>query len=536
MRKKSATFTPGHSAGSESSNPLIQADGASKAFGETLALKSVSFRAYAGEIHAVVGENGSGKSTLVKLLSGVLLPDSGVVSVDGRHYKSPRHALELGVTTVFQEVLVAEASSVARNIFMGQGHFLFGKSRKSERTKLSKKIMMDLTGCKIDVEQPVSSLPLAMKQWVTIARALARVPRILILDESTAALDHQASERLFTVMKKLASQGTAVIFVSHRIAELSEICDRVTVMRDGENVAELSGPGITPVQLLSLMSDQSEASSQKINELKTNRPLVSPAGLGVPAIEARAVKVTADAPSVDLRAEACEILGFAGLEGQGQAEFIRALGCNDSLFSGEIRLSGKHGVLLPDSIRSAAQAGIAYVSGDRKKEGIFPFLSIFENFAASLFRRESGKVLIRRRALLSAFGEHAKHLGLRFGQSDDLITTLSGGNQQKVLLSQAIAKDPIVILLNDPSRGVDIKTKNVLKDLLREMRDSGKVVIFLSSEIEELVEVCDKIAVFRNGGIDSWLEGTEISTETVLSAMFGQANDKEFTTSQGQET
>jgi ribose transport system ATP-binding protein len=274
------------------------------------------------------------------------------------------------------------------------------------------------------------------------------------------------------------------------------------------------------------MSGQNKDSSQKITEFKANKSAVSVAEPGRPALEAKDVKVTADSPTVDLRAEAGEILGLAGLEGQGQAEFIRALGCIDPLFAGEIRVSGKDDVLAPDSIRSAAQAGIAYVSGDRKKEGVFPFLSIFENFAAPLFRRESGKVLIGRRPLLSAFGAHAKHLGLRFGQSDDLITTLSGGNQQKVLLSQAIAKDPMVILLNDPSRGVDIKTKNVLRDLLREMRDSKKVVIFLSSEIEELVEVCDRVAVFRNGGIYSWLEGAEISTDAVLSAMFGQTNEK----------
>lgn len=491
----------------------------SKSFGEAHALRSCSFSARTGEVHAIVGENGSGKSTLAKLLAGVFPPDSGNVRIDAGRPSNPRIASRLGISLVFQEVLVAEGATVLDNLFLG--HDALFRASFSERQKRLRahELLAYLVGSPVDLDATVDDLPLSTRQWIVIGRALLRSPRVVAFDESTAALDHSSAERFLDVVGELRSSGVCVLIVTHRIHELTTVCDRATVLSDGLAVGTLTGDEITEPRLLELMSGEVQSAA-------TSRPAREHQGgeSKAPADETLIVsglKLRAEAAPIDLAARAGEVIGLAGLEGHGQVDFIQAVTGFGKMVAGHIsvNLSGQSHTI--DSPQSAARANVAYIPGDRKSEGVFPNLSVFENFGIGCYRRMARAGFIRRQKVEALFREQLEGLSIRVGRQTASINSLSGGNQQKVVVGRALASSPLILALNDPTRGVDIGTKRHLYMLLRSLAAEGKVVLFLSNEIEEFEGTCDRVIVFRFQSIFATLWGREITSDSVLAAMFG---------------
>ncbi|MGD0703889.1 MAG: ATP-binding cassette domain-containing protein [Trebonia sp.] len=466
---------------------LLAIEGVTKSFGPTVALRDCSLELRPGEVHALMGENGSGKSTLVKILAGVHRPDGGLVRIEQRplRARSPRAAAAAGVATVFQEVQCVPGQSVYDNLWLGtDGMLRRAGPPLAQRRGRARVVLAELLGSEPTdalLNAPAGALSLSERQAVAICRALLREPRVLILDEATSALDVATRDRLFTAVRNLTNGGGAVLFISHRMDEVTEIADRVTVLRSGESVATLL---------------RDEARIGRLVELMTGgEQLVQPeaaAGgdpLGAVVLEAG-----------NLRLRAGEIVGLAGLEGQGQDEYLWAL-------------------------RSGAGAGgpsrIAYVARDRREESIFPPLSIRENFTAATLSADARGGLISARRAAARFAPYIDRLKIRLGRDHDPITTLSGGNQQKVVIARALASDPAVLLLNDPTRGVDIGAKRDIYALLRELAAAGLAIVMLSTEVDEHLELMDRVLVFRDGRPQAELRRAELSRSAIVREFFG---------------
>jgi ribose transport system ATP-binding protein len=389
----------------------------------------------------------------------------------------------------------------------------------SARLRAAEALMEDLTGGHVDCEDLVGTLPLSIKQWITIGRALLIRPRILILDESSAALDLDSTERLFAKMRELRDQGSAVLIVTHRIAELIKISDRATVMRDGRDVGVLDRQDITEKNLLQLMTGH--APEARISRTVQERVLHAAV-----AMKARGLKVWPDSTPVDIDIHRGEVLGVAGLDGQGQSEFVRILAGVQAAAGGTVEIRRPDGSWTP--IRTLAEAmasGVTYVSGDRKKEGIFANLSIYENMLMPLYREKMrGGILgvINWKSLEGIFNWEREKLLIKMGDRGNKITSLSGGNQQKVLIGRAFAMSPDVMVLNDPARGIDVGAKSELYKHLKAFADSGKSVVYMSSELEEFIGFATRVIVFRNGTVFDAFNGDELEPARILEAMFGQ--------------
>jgi len=495
---------------------------AHKAFGVTKALNGVSFRAHFGEIHAIVGGNGCGKSTLAKVMSGVTSVDSGKVSVLGHAPKSPSEARALGVATVFQEVMIADEATIVENLFAGSDGLWSTSISAREKLAQARVLMKDLTGVDIDPRRLAAGLSLGTKAWITIGRALLCRPRVLILDESSAALDFDSTERLFGKMRELRDRGAAVLIVTHRIAELVRISDRATVMRDGRNVGVLQKSEITEKNLLSLMTGRAEA--PKSSETKA----VVVSGSQV-VLRANNLRVWPGAEDINFELRKGEIVGVAGLDGHGQDAFVRILAGVASADRGYPTVSdaGSSRQIEIRSLEDAKKKGIAFVSGDRKREGILPNMSIMENLLISIYGEYSrgGKVgLINWSELTAIFDWEVERLSIKTGPKTNLITSLSGGNQQKVLIGRAFATQPKILILNDPARGIDAGAKQELYHHLREFvaEGEGNSVVYMSSELEEFIGLCPRVIVFRHGSIFDTFADDDVEPVGILEGMFGQ--------------
>ena len=488
-----------------------------KTFGPTVALDSVTLRASAGEVHAIIGGNGSGKSTLAKVISGVLIPDSGQVSIRGKSATSPYEARELGISNVFQEVLVADECSVLDNLYLGADGLLGTAVSKEERYRVASELMAELLGFQLDLHITAGELPLSVKQWITIARALLTAPKVLILDESSAALDFDSTERLFRKMRRMKARGCTILIVTHRIAELVRIADRATVLRDGRTVGTLEKEDITEAQILALVAG---AERQKTETAQDSARRISDS----PLLRATEARVWAGAGAIDLTLYPGEIVGITGLDGQGQADFVRALAGVQPMMGGSVSVIRDKVASPIADLHSARENGISYVSGDRKKEGIFSNQSIFENLLIPVYKeyRAAGWLnLINRTKLRPVFEWESGKLAVKMGSPNDLITSLSGGNQQKVLIARAFAEKPSVLVLNDPARGIDIGAKLDLYRNLRAFAARGNAVVFLSSETEEFLNLCSRVHVFRNGAISASFD-PPFDGHVILNAMFGR--------------
>lgn len=497
----------------------VSVSDARKAFGVTRALDGCSFSARFGEIHAIVGGNGCGKSTLAKVISGVLPVDRGKVAVLGQAPGSPREARDLGIATVFQEVLVADECSVVDNLYVGSDTLWSKTVPTSTKIRNAEALMRELTGLDIDPHTLVGTLPLSVKSWITIGRALLRKPKLLILDESSAALDFDSTERLFAKMRELRDQGATVLIVTHRIAELIRISDRATVMRDGKDVGVLDKHEITEKNLLRLMTGKADTH-------KSVGEAVRVAEHEEVVLKAEKLVIWPDAEPVDFALRRGEIVGVAGLDGQGQSEFVRILAGVQHAVQGAPEVKAAGGLYAAiRNLFDARKYGVAYVSGDRKREGIFPNLSIFENLLQPLYRRNlHGGILgiINWSALTGLFDSEVERLSIKMGDRAHKITSLSGGNQQKVLIGRSFALHPGILVLNDPARGIDVGAKAELYKHLREFAGHGNSVVFMSSELEEFIGLASRVIVFRHGSIYDAFEGSAVDPVRILEAMFGQ--------------
>ena len=513
----------------------IYVQDASKSFGVTKALNGVNFKANFGEIHAIVGGNGCGKSTLAKVISGVLPLDKGKVSIMGHSPNSPIEAQRVGIATVFQEVMIAEEATVYENLFIGYDSFFGKKLAHRDRVEKAASIMLELSGEFVDPYTIASQLSLGMKAWITIGRAFLRNPKVLILDESSAALDFDSTERLFAKMRTLRDQGAAIFIVTHRIAELVRISDRATVIRDGVDVGVLAGEEITEKNLLGLMTGDKKFSTA--SEIKATPPDSISDEI---VLSAKDLKVWENGDVINFDLPKGEILGVTGLDGQGQDNFVKALAGIDQPLSGEVivkqsdeeRERTKKDYTTVNSLLDAKKSGVGYVSGDRKKEGIFPNMSIYENMVIPLYKGKQAKTsggfigFIKWMELNGIFDWEVERLSIKTGPKNNLITSLSGGNQQKVMIARAFTTTPKILILNDPARGIDVGAKRDLYKHLRIFVNEGGTAIFLSSELEEFIGLCHRVLVFRDGSIFETFEKEDINPNTILEGMFGHTQKK----------
>lgn len=495
---------------------------ARKAFGVTKALDGCSFSTNFGEIHAIVGGNGCGKSTLAKVLSGVLPMDSGKLSILGHHPTSPSEARQAGIATVFQEVMIADEATIVDNLFVGADSFWTKVMSAKEKLAKAHVLMTELAGEEVNLLAPAGDVPLSMKAWITIARALLCNPKVLILDESSAALDFDSTERLFNKMRELRDEGAAIIIVTHRIAELIRISDRATVMRDGRDVGVLSKSEITEENLLNLMTGRSDAADKSSNQANktASRQVV---------VKTRNLKVWPDGEHVNFELLKGEIVGITGLDGHGQDDFVRILAGVVPAAEGypELSENRNESFVQIKSLDEAKRRGISFVSGDRKREGILPNMSIFENLLISQYRGNSrvpGIRFIDWMNLSDVFDWEVERLSIKTGAKSNLITSLSGGNQQKVIIARSFALHPKILVLNDPARGIDVDTKRDLYKHLRDFASEGNSVIYMSSELEEFIGFCSRVMVFRNGSIFKTFIDQEVEPVGILEGMFGRLN------------
>ncbi len=480
----------------------------SKSFGPVRALKSVSFDLRRGEVHAIAGENGAGKSTLMNVIDGIVRPDSGTILLDGRQVEitSPAVAQKLGIGLVHQEVELCPDVTVAENMFMAATNS--SRSWLMDPDSLERRageVLRQLGH--IDPRALVRDLSISNRQLVEIAKALTLDCRVLILDEPTAALTELEAETLFGIMRRLTARGISIIYISHRLVEIFGNCDRVSVFRDGEHIMTSRVADTTPSELVRSMVgrvlDRQYPHKQREEE-RSEEVILSVQGL----TERRRFR------DVSFDVKRGEILGFAGLIGAGRSEIAKGICRLEGDVTGEVHLKGRR--LDLKRYQDCIAHGIVYLSEDRKGDGVFLDMSIATNTSAMSLRRVSRLGILSRRRERKLAERAGRDLRLKFGHLDDAVSTLSGGNQQKVALAKLLAVDPQVIFLDEPTRGVDVGAKAEIHTILRDLARNGVGIVVISSEMPELIGVCDRVIVIREGEVSGEVAGDAMTEENIM--------------------
>ncbi|HET9755045.1 MAG TPA: sugar ABC transporter ATP-binding protein [Candidatus Limnocylindrales bacterium] len=488
--------------------------GISKRFVATQALDDVSLELRAGEIHALVGENGAGKSTLVKILAGVYQPDSGSIWLDGEEIAlhGPAHARSLGIAVVHQEPRLFPDLSVAENVFMAHAPVAALGSIDWREMRRAAARIFDGLGVRMDTGAIVRGLSMADQQLIEIAKALSIEARVLILDEPTASLSAHEVERLFTIVRQTRDRGVAVLFVSHRLEEVFDLCDRATVFRDGRHVVTAPTAGLTTADLVRHMVGRAVSLFPKVE---------SP--VGDVLLELRRLTRGESFRDVSFSVRAGEIVGLAGLVGAGRTEVARVLFGIDRAESGEVLLRGKSVAFANPS--SALAAGIAYVPEDRHQDGLVLDFSIASNVTLPILTRLFPRLFVRGSAERAIARRYADQLQIRTTGVDQLVAALSGGNQQKVVLAKWLATEPRVLILDEPTRGIDIGAKVEVHRIISELAASGLAIILISSDLPEVLAMSDRILVMHEGAITAEIGRADATEESVMFAATGQAAD-----------
>ncbi len=487
-----------------------------KAFPGVRALWDVDFTLRKGEIHALMGENGAGKSTLIKVLTGVYAKDKGQIYIDGIDHainiKSPQEAQTLGISTVYQEITLCPNLTVAENIFIGRGNYKFvnwGKMR------LKAKEILDNLGIPASPTQQLSSCSLAIQQMVAIARAVDMDCKVLILDEPTSSLGEHEVEKLFSLMRKLKARGVGIVFVTHFLDQVYEICDRITVLRNGMFVGEFDIKNLPRVELVSEMMGKALGDLLEINQ-KEIKPVVSDTE---PIYEADGLASAAGVRPFDFQVKKGEVNGFVGLLGSGRSESVRAIFGADRVTGGAVKIEGQKVKI--DKPIEAMKNGIGYLPEDRKNDGIVADLSVRDNIILALqvmrgfFRPFS-------RAQAQAFAdEYIKALNIKTASADVPIKSLSGGNQQKVILARWLLTHPKYLILDEPTRGIDIGTKVEIQRLVLKLAEEGMGITFISSETEEMLRTCSRLIVMRDRHIVGELSGSDMTQDNIMHTIAG---------------
>lgn len=495
-----------------------------KTFPGVKALSDVNFTLRAGEIHALMGENGAGKSTLIKVLTGVEEMEAGEIYMDGIDHpitcRSPKDAQAMGISTVYQEINLCPNLSVAENIFIGREPKKFGRIDWKSMNRKAGEILSNLN-IHIDVSKPLSNYSVAIQQMVAIARAVDISSKVLILDEPTSSLDEQEVEKLFTVMRKLKETGIGIIFVTHFLEQVYEISDRITVLRNGCLVGEYETDKLPSVELVELMigkeiDDLAKLSKEENDDNNSKKEII---------VEARELGHTGTINPFNLKIHKGEVIGLSGLLGSGRSELARAVYGADKPDQGELYFKGKK--LQVNTPLDAMKAGMAYLPENRKEEGIIEDLSVRENIIIALQARQGIFKMISRKEQEEFADRIIDLLQIKASSKDIPIKQLSGGNQQKVILGRWLLTNPDFLILDEPTRGIDVGTKTEIQKLVLKFAEEGKTILFISSEIDEMLRVCNKIAVLRDRRMVSELKGDELSQSSIMKAIAGgEAGDE----------
>ncbi len=503
---------------SDANDYILTMEGISKAFPGVQALENVDFTLKRGEIHCLVGENGAGKSTLIKALTGVERPDAGKITLDGEeiHTRSPQHAQRLGISTVYQEINLCPNLTVAENILLGREPHRFGSIDWAKMNAESVEILKRLLDIDIDVTKLLGTYTVAIQQMVAIARALdITSAKILILDEPTSSLDANETQQLFNVMSKLREDGVGIIFITHFIDQVFEISDRITVLRNGKLVGTFDTDSLLRVELIAKMigrslADLDDMSSIKLESskhIKRDAVLLAK-GLG---------RIGAIKP-FDLELHAGEVVGLAGLLGSGRTETASLLFGIDKPDTGYIEYNGK--TVTDHTPLGAIKRGIALCPEDRKAEGIVDDLTVRENIILAIQANRGWFNNLSTQEQYEIADKYIEMLDIATPTADQLVTNLSGGNQQKVILARWLATNPQVLILDEPTRGIDVGTKAEIQKLVLELADEGKACLFISSELEEVLRTSHRIAVLREREKVAEFSG-EVDENTIIHAIAG---------------
>lgn len=489
---------------------LLTMKGISKSFPGVKALNGLNFDLRAGEVHALIGENGAGKSTLMKILYGVYKPDSGEICVEGKKVEihNASEAMSMGISIVFQEQELCPHLDVANNIFLGrliqrrgviQGKELYHKTKE----------LLEANNINLNPKSLIKDLSVAERQMVEIMRAISRNAKILIFDEPTASLTEGETKHLFEIIQMLKNRGTGIIYISHRMEELDEIADRVTVVRDGEHIITEDYKNVTIDQLITHMVGR--ALTAKFPEY--NRKI------GEIVFEAKNVRMGKKVNLDYLNVRKGEILGLAGLVGAGRSETMRAICGIDKAVSAEVKLEGKE--LRIRKPREAIEAGLIYMTEDRKEEGLALTLDIETNLNIASMEKVSKHGVINHKESIRSAKAMVDRLSIKTPGLWQLAKNLSGGNQQKVILGKWLNKGAKVLIFDEPTRGIDVGAKFEIYNFMNMLSDNGVAIIMISSELPEILGMSDRVLVFHNGGVSAELEKDRMDSETIMSYATG---------------
>ena len=497
---------------------ILTMTGISKSFPGVNALENVDFSLKRGEIHALVGENGAGKSTLIKILTGVEHPDTGSIELDGKviQVRSPQHSQELGVSTVYQEVNLCTNISIAENIMLGyEPHLFWGSIDWKKMNSLAAEAMKRLD-IEIDVTQPLGNVSVAIQQMVAIARSLEiHSAKILILDEPTSSLDVNEANRLFELMQKLKSEGIGVVFITHFLDQVYQVSDRITVLRNGKLVGTYDTASLSRVELIAKMLGRSITDLDKVSktkatvESKENKELL---------LETQGLGRAGSLEPFDIELYAKEVVGIAGLLGSGRTEMANLIFGIDMPDTGTLML--KNMQVNNFSPLESLKNGIALCPEDRKAEGIVGDLTIRENIILALQARYGWFKFLNTQKQYEIAERYIQLLGINTPSPDQLVKNLSGGNQQKVILARWLATDPQVLILDEPTRGIDVGAKAEIQKLVLDLAEEGRSCVFISSELEEVLRTSHRIIVLRDRKKAAEYLG-DVNDQTIIQTMAG---------------
>ena len=488
----------------------------SKTFPGVKALQHVDFTLRKGEIHALMGENGAGKSTLIKVLTGVHEFENGEIRLDGKDgpiiNRSPQDAQNNGISTVYQEVNLCPNLTVAENLFIGReprkAGFIDWRTMNKRATELLESFEIDASAT-----QKLEEVSLARQQMIAIARAVDMKCKVLILDEPTSSLDDDEVAKLFKLMNRLKGEGVGIIFVTHFLEQVYEVCDRITVLRNGELVGEYEVKDLPRVMLVAEMMGKD---FDDLADIKGDHAELKEF---IPVIEAEELGHKGTIKPFDMTINKGEVVGFTGLLGSGRSELVRAIYGADKADSGKLKVNGKE-VKIHAPI-DAMKLGMAYLPEDRKKDGIIADLSVRENIIIALQAKKGMFHPMSRKEMDEAADKYIKMLQIKTASRETPIKSLSGGNQQKVIIGRWLLTNPDFLILDEPTRGIDIGTKTEIQKLVLDLADQGMSVAFISSEVEEMLRTCSRMAVMRDGRKVGEISGDELSQEGIMKAIAG---------------
>ena len=488
---------------------LVQMKGISKFFPGVVALDKVDFELRAGEVHALLGENGAGKSTLMKIIGGIYQKDEGEVKIRGKtqEYSTVAQASELGIAVIHQELNMCRHLTVAENIFLGRelkkGGMVDFKEQNARASKLLKELSLN-----IEPDTEVGKLSVSKQQMVEIAKALSTNADIIIMDEPSSALTERETQELFRIINELKNMGKGIIYISHRLEELENIVDRVTVMRDGKYIKTADFKDLSIGEIIALMVGREITEKYPHEQTERGKKIMEVKGIS-----------TSEVQNISFDLYSGEILGFAGLVGAGRTEIVRAVCGFDPITSGTVEVSGAQ--LKPVTISNAIKNGLVMASEDRRKYGIVGTRSIKENISLPNLKNLSKGGIVQKAKEKSAVQTYFDRLRIKAGSQNVPTYTLSGGNQQKVVLAKWLMASPKVLILDEPTRGIDVGAKYEIYEIMNELAQQGMGVVMISSELPELIGMCKRIYVVAEGRITGELKGDEITQESVMTYATG---------------